>query len=62
MPPRITVIAHVESNDSTLVELVESVDAQSMSYRDFDVVLLVPESAVALRHRLQQLRDAARMW
>jgi len=53
--PRITVIAHVESNDSTLVELVESLDAQSLSYRDFDVVLLVPEGAVSLRRRLEQL-------
>ena len=55
MPPRITVIAHVETNDSTLAELVESVDAQSLSYRDFSVVLLVPESAAALRRRLEQL-------
>ena len=55
MPPRITVIAHVETNDSALVELVESFDAQSLSYRDFSVVLLVPESAAALRRRLEQL-------
>ena len=55
MPPRITVIAHVESNDSALVELVESLDAQSLSYRDFDVVLLVSEGAVSLRRRLEQL-------
>jgi hypothetical protein len=53
--PRITVIAQVESNDSTLVELVESLDAQSLSYCDFDVVLLVPEGAVSLRRRLEQL-------
>ena len=55
MPPSITVIAHVESNDSALVELVESLDAQSLSYSDFDVVLLVSESAVSLRRRLEQL-------
>ena len=55
MPPRITVIAHVETNDSTLAELVESFDAQSLSYRDFSVVLLVPESAAALRRRLELL-------
>jgi hypothetical protein len=55
VPPRITVIAHVETNDSTLAELVESFDAQSLSYRDFSVVLLVPESAAALRRRLEQL-------
>jgi len=53
--PRITVIAHVESNDSALVELVESLDAQSLSCRDFVVVLLVPEMAVSLRRRLEQL-------
>ena len=55
MPPRITVIAHVETNDSSLAELVESLDAQSLSYRDFSVVLLVPEGAAALRRRLDQL-------
>ena len=55
MPPRITVIAQVESDDSALVELVESLDAQSLSYRDFDAVLLVPQAAVSLRRRLEQL-------
>ena len=55
MPPRITVIAQVESDDSALVELVESLDAQSLSYRDFDAVLLVPQGAVSLRRRLEQL-------
>ncbi len=45
----------MESNDSALVELVESLDAQSLSYRDFDAVLLVPEGAVSLRRRLEQL-------
>jgi len=55
VPPRITVIAHVETNDSALAELVESLDAQSLSYRDFSVVLLVPGSAAELRRRLEQL-------
>ncbi len=55
MPPRISVVAHVESNDSALVELVESLDAQSLSYRDFDVILLVLEGTVPLRRRLEQL-------
>jgi hypothetical protein len=55
MPPRISVIAHVDSNDSALVDLVESLDTQSLSSSDFRLIFLVAAADTQLRRRLDHL-------
>ena len=55
MPPKISVVAHVGSYNAALVELIRSIDAQSLSYRDFEVIFLVPEVATTARGRLEEL-------
>jgi hypothetical protein len=55
MPSRISVIAHVDSNDSALVDLVESLDTQSLSSSDFRLIFLVAAADTPLRRRLDHL-------
>jgi len=55
MPPKISVVAYVDSYDAALVDLVKSIDAQSLSYRDFELIFLVAEAETTLRGRLEQL-------
>ena len=65
MPSRITLIVSVESQQSDIVGLVDSLDAQTLSYRDFEVFFLLTDAGREWGVRLSELalhRPNVRVW
>jgi hypothetical protein len=52
---KISVVARVAEGGAWLVRLVDSLDTQDLSYDDFEVVFLVPDSKAGIGQRLTEL-------